>query len=555
MDKQEQIYRSYLEQMQELSEFLLAFNSKHQFSGLKPTQSTDDPDILRLLESLAFFSARTHNTAIQNEAKFRNRFFQQLLPHFITPLPASGIIRALPSGGVTEGVKVPSGTGFILRSDTDREFFFQSRGRGEILPIALMSLHSLVRESTGHTLRLEFRCAHPIRRVPHPFSLYINYLGDVHFSYQVLGYIKRHAYKAWVHFGELDNVKAPRSLNDWTDLGGIEYGGVGVSEEEEDFLHPVEVERLFFQDPRSDLYFHLSLPEAFISFTKFFVDLDFDVAWPKGLTVSKDIFEPYCFQVLNLVRAHCSSIMCDGTQSRFPLLCSKLDQDLVFFKSIGVYRLTEDSMEPLVPGVLSTHNGTYDIETGGEDIMGRPVTTLQVNMPEAFLEPCPIHVDALWTQPSYQNHRDRPYQILPYTRTIVGVTWDWAGLPAHRNESVQESSLSDRLLNLIFISHRQYLSFGDMRAIMEVMGIPALSLFRNYYAGLTGVRFEHRSVKGSTLTAGYTIYFLTFDWSIVSRDSHLFEIFMDHFEKLLNLISSDREIKLTLENFDNSQES
>lgn len=547
MDRQEQIYRSYLEQMQELSEFLLAFNSKHQFSGLKPTQSTDDPDILRLLESLAFFSARTHNTTIKNEAQFRNRFFQQLLPHFITPLPASGIIRANPSGGLTEGAKIPSGTGFILQADTDREFFFQTRGKGEILPIALSGLTTLLRESAGHILRFEFKCAHAIKKIPHPFSLYINYLGDVHFSYQVLGYIKRHLKKALVHFGRLENAKGARDLSEWTDLGDITYGGVGVSEEEEDFLHPIEIERMFFSDPRSDLYCHLSVPEAPSSFTTFFVDLEFDEAWPKGLSISKEIFEPYCFPAFNLVRAHCATIICDGTKSRFPLLCSKLDQDLIFFKSIGVYRLTEDSMEPLVPGVLSSSSGTYEIETGGEDLRGYSVATLQVNMPSAFLEPCPIHVDALWSQPSYQNHRDRPCQILPYSRTIMGVTWDWAGLPAHRKDPVQEGPLSDRLLNLIFISHRQYLSFGDMKAIMEVVGISAVSSFKNIYAALTAVRYEHRSVKGSSLTAGYTIYFLSFDWSIVSRDSHLFETFIEHFEKLLNLMSSDREIKLTVE--------
>lgn len=129
----------------------------------------------------------------------------------------------------------------------------------------------------------------------------------------------------------------------------------------------------------------------------------------------------------------------------------------------------------------------------------------------------------------------------------MGVTWDWAGLPAHRSEPIQEGPLSDRLLNLIFISHRQYLSFGDMKSIMEAVGISAVSSFKNIYAGLTAVRYEHRSVKGSSLTAGYTIYFLSFDWSIVPRDSHLFEVFVEHFERLLNLMSNDREIKLTVE--------
>lgn len=555
MDKQEQLYRSYLEQMQELSEFLLAFNSKHQFSGLKPAQSTDDPDILRLLESLAFFSARTHDTTLKNEARFRHRFFEQLLPYFISPIPASGMIRATPSGGLTESAKLPSGTGLILQTDTDKDFYFQTRGRGEILPIVLKGLTPLLRDSSGHILRFEFKCAHSIKKIPQPFSLFVNYLGDVHFSYQVLGYIKRHLNQALVHFGELANAKGSRDSSEWTHMGELTYGNIGVSEDEEDFLHPVEVERLFFADPRSDLYLHLQIPESSTSFNTFFVDLEFDEAWPKGLSISKDLFEPYCFPAHNLIRAHCATMICDGTKSRFPLLCSKLDQDLIFFKCIGVYRLSEDSMEPLVSGVLSTNDGTYEIERGCEDLHGRPVSYLQVNLPSAFLEPSPIHVDALWTQPGYQDHRDRPYQIQPYARTIFGVTWDWAGLPAPQSTAFQGGAISDRLLNLIFISHRQYLSFGDMKTIMEVVGIPAVSIFRNFYTGLASVRHEHRSVKGSTLTSGYTIYFLSYDWSIVARDSHLFETFIEHFERLLNLINNDREIKLTVESFEFEEDS
>jgi type VI secretion system protein ImpG len=542
MDRNEHLYRLYQDELQALNEFVMSYSLDHKYAGLKSGQSNDDPDVLRLLESLAFFSARIQDIAQRNITSYRYRLYQQLFPYLLCPVPPFGIMRATHTGALTESVFMERGTEFVLDNDQGSEYFFQTRSSVYVYPIFIKELKAKLVDDSSHTISFTIQARHIQHNVPDQLTFYIDYIGDLEASYRILGFFRHKLEKARVSYEKDASVESH-----WFNIPRLEFGAKPLRIDENEHMHPIEVERMFLSDPRGELFLHIDLPSPITPYSEITLEFDFIESWPKGLVLNADVFQLHCFPVVNLKKSPSNPILVDGTKTQFPILHSQPSSESIFYKAIGVYRIDGAGLKPLVPGILKNIDGSFEIDESKVMADGRAVAYLNLHFPSAFEYPVTVFVDAMWSQPSFMENKDRKSTIKPYSRSIIGVSWDWIALPKSRSSTRDVGNRDDVLLNIVYISHKRYYSYEDMLSIFDVLGPLSQGPFKKIIQAFKGLRYELRSVQGSTLTAGYVLYFMNFNWELVDPESELFNVFIAHLEIVLNHWSSEREIRLTLD--------
>src|SRR3954464_13203737 len=85
-------------------------------TGDATSVSREDPDVRRLMESIAFFSTRTRQAASDRLRGSVLALVRGHLDDFLSPQPARALVQAVPSGLVTDSVYLAAGT--VLRLTT-----------------------------------------------------------------------------------------------------------------------------------------------------------------------------------------------------------------------------------------------------------------------------------------------------------------------------------------------------------------------------------------------------------------------------------------------------
>ena len=152
MKLDEELYRAFLEEMNALENFRIAYASEHPYVPL----DRDDPDVKRLMEAQAFFAARTRISSVSHIQAVQRRIFQQFFPYLLTPLPAMGLMQAKISGQFVEPVFLPKGSELAVSPRPDATAFFRTMCDLHILPIALQHFKMLLLPGKGYRLILNF---------------------------------------------------------------------------------------------------------------------------------------------------------------------------------------------------------------------------------------------------------------------------------------------------------------------------------------------------------------------------------------------------------------
>ena len=523
----------------------MRYHAEHKFSGLRTELSSEDPDVNRLLESLAFFSARIHNSVLRNLEYYRYRLHQQLFPYLLTPIPATGVLLGNVSGLVTEPVSIERGTDFVMRTDNEKDFYFQTGCPVKLLPIYLSAVRLAPSEGVGSCLTIDINARHPLHEAPGLLSLLLNYIGDTQASFRLLGFFKRHLTGLRIKYGLSRNTGDQE--DEWSPLDLPVYGPQPIGMEEDNYFHPIEIERLFFIDPRTELFMHIACKKTENPFSSFTLEFNFNESWPKGLVVNKDIFLINCLPIVNVRRLPSKPILLDGTLTNQPILSGHEDAGFELCKPLGVFKLEKEGMSPLMSGVVAHDSPCYEIESRVIEQKGRYFSNLIINYPETFEESAWVFVDALWHQPSFAEYRERECQFFPYALNLPGVQWEWCFLPAQQSAQLGMSDSTDILLDILHITHKHYYNTEDLRTIMQILGSIVDGPYRPVYSAFKSARHEIRSVENERQTAGYVIYFLDFDWASIDQDDELFHLFLTHLEKVLNEWSNEKEIRISIE--------
>jgi len=534
----EDIYAEFLEEMNSLENFRIAHVSDYPHVPLE----RDDPDVRRLVEAMAFFSARTRVAALSNVLAVQRRVFQQFFPFLLSPVPATGIVQAGVTGQFTETAFFPKGTELAASVPGEGTAFFRTLCDLRVLPVRLTTVKTLLLPDRGFRFLLRLSASFPRNDEIGTLSFHINHLNDYQASLRVFHSIRSHLRAVSVIFNEEAtevSIGAPCRTS-----YGLPLSAPGENEES---VHPLLAERWFFHLPQQELYLHAEIPTPPRNWQHFTLCLDMGPGWPRSVFLNEDIFQLFAVPVLNLRRGPGEPVICEGTQERYPIRHPQPEHRFALHSVLGVYEINDRKrMVPMKPGVISGGVGSYEIDQNVvQERLSRSVWLLP-HFPEAFQFPRTVVVDALWLQPWYSDALNRRQQLQLYDRTLVGLKWDWLGAvkPHAENPLLKQA---DAFTHLFTLTHKSVLNEEDIGSLLRALGTVRTGEFQVLLPVLGGGRVEsmpqRRSARDGLIRHVY--HLLLKEYDPVLRP--LLETFVQHMERILDIWISDATIEVRME--------
>ena len=450
----ENFYKMYLEEMKELDLFRQTYAASHGAVSLQ----NEEPDVKRLVEAMGFFSARSHNAAIEQMMVTQRRLFQQHYPYLLSPLPSMMILKPEVSESCAEPVTLPVGTELTVETDDHDRAIFRTMAETKICPIVQTKCRTNVLGSGRTRIEMDFKSFYPRNGTLGKVSFGINYLNNFYTSMQLVQELKGHLKKVTVMYGDEAEAK---------ELSATYSFGCETTDGEFAFNHPIEKVRHYFHFPRTDLFFNVDLPTGGRDWSQFKITLELDADWPKNLIVYEDTFLLSAVPVVNLNKATTVPFIYDGLKSSCTLSHPETEFKHSLHSLCSVMKVTEEGLEPLQPGILSDSTGSYELEVKKKNAVYS--NELYLNFPEAFADPCTIVGEAYWFQPWFSGDFHSKMNVDLYRRNVQGVSWEICGEVVPH----QDSPLGDELENFISIlslRNQERFSHDDVVFLLKVLG-------------------------------------------------------------------------------------
>ncbi len=461
---QDAIEREFLAEMEALEKFRISYTAQYPNIPL----GHDDPDVRRLLEAMAFFTARTRVAAMRSLDDSVQRIFRQHFPSLLGPIPALGMLRATPGEQFADVTELPRGTDVLLRKppgqigDPERFFRFRTLSKLRILPIAMrrVDIHRIPGHAPRIFLRLKASTAH--NQALSELHLHINHQNDLHSSMLVMHALRSHTRSASVIYEESpspDAVGQPCQVS----FGAPEDEG----ELPDSFEHPLQRARIVLRYPRRDLYLNVKGLRPPRNWQHVTLCLDMRDSWPTQLKLTSDGFEPHTVPMINVRRDLAEPIECDGTRDRYPVTHGDQAGGFAPLWVIGAYRHTKQGFVPLEPGVVGGSGDSYEVTSDGRG--DRRSAWALFNIPSAYAKPEMISVDAFWHQPGLRDVTADDLTVGLADHYVQGVKWSCSGgiLP-HADSEIDGDRESQ--LQLVSLKTLRFLGREELRVLLRVCG-------------------------------------------------------------------------------------
>jgi type VI secretion system protein ImpG len=457
MRYQDSLYEAFLEEMHRLEEFRLNYSAEHPDVPLE----RDDPDVKRLVEALAFFSARSHSAGIRNITNAQRRMFRQFFPYILSPLPSMAIVQAQPLGELADRVNIPASTELLIVPEGGRKATFRTLSDLDIFPLRVSRVDLRSFSIQGYRLGISFETTFSRSDEIGKLPLYINYLNDYPASLRFLSLLKKHLKRAFVVYDFEDNERSDGLSVPLT-------FGLESTCAEDETMHPVEKERTFFHFPQKELFLNACIPFPGRNWKNFTVFIDLDGDWPSNTVVNEKMFQLFATPVSNLTSSMANPVVCDGLSWRKKINHPDRDGEFSFHSIKGVYRVEDGVMIPLRPCVIAGSESTYEVETEkNED--GTICGWLDLHYPGAFEQNFNVAVDARWLQPAFSNFLNNRCLVKTWRRTVKGVKWELiSSIVAHRNVDFEEKL--SLFLHLFTLRNKVKLDIDDIQDLLTILG-------------------------------------------------------------------------------------
>lgn len=491
----------------------------------------EDPDVRRLVESIAFFSARTRQAASDQLRHSMLQLARGQLDDFLTPQPARGLVQAHPDGMAGDVAPLPAGT--LLRVTTvhsatvRRELgLFSTMTDVTLRPLQIDLAELQLRSGSGFRLAIRIRARREVVHVAEPLAIHVSYLNDYEASLRFHYGLRRHLVPGGtsVFYDTAPEPSRPGAPCQ------ISFGSVPRAQTEPGTGSRIEQLRTFFHFPAKELCFNVSLPRPAAAWRQAWICIDLDEDWPTELTVNKDIFRLFVIPIENLVREAAAPIKADGTRSRFPIVPVHLSQGLALHSVIGVFQESQAGREPILPVHLAGGGEpSFEIEqpsevddvggtaasaegrpasagAGADEEAGPPDAHLVLRMPGAFTAPRLISVDARWYQPGFDQVAVGKLDIKLQKRHVAGVELRLLGmLVPNRPSSLGRDPAA--MLHVLSRRASRVLDRADLVSLMAQLGADGDSYHADLDTELLEVeaREEPAELRGGGLRQVYRI--------------------------------------------------
>ncbi len=353
-----QIQRLFLEELEALDRF----SSARAGDGGAPL-GPEDPDVRRLVEAMAFFSARTRAAAVDATHAAVVRMAGGTLDDLLAPLPAAAMVQAVPNGHFIGPTALERGTSLRFQF-TDPAFngapqlpsiglgtptapgqrvgFFSTLQPAMIRAIAVD--RALI-TGARRALQLEIRLSAGVpQRGPVGLDFYVRRQGDYRASLALQVALETHASRVVALFdGGTDEVPCTVSFGPRAPTSPVDDG---------DGRSPLSRMRSFFQFPEQDLYVCVDVPAASLPWQRLTLRFTLDAGWPEDQGVSNDSFQLHVVPAVNGWFDFAAPILYDGTRAVVPLQNGAVTREVAEpFGVRGVYQ-ADRAMTPLLPFAL-----------------------------------------------------------------------------------------------------------------------------------------------------------------------------------------------------------
>ncbi|GEM_PF-2403839 len=465
-------YSSYLRELEALDQFFAKRRDAERW--VVP----EDPDVRRLMESLAFFSARTRANAANELRVAVDRLTQGLLDDFVAPQPARALVEALPGPGLIDRAFLPRGTRVRLRTEEGELGDFSTMRDVTIRPLRLDQARLQVR-GDGYRVLIRLRAFGPCKHVSEPLSIHFDLLGDYERSRQLLAHFERHLKRVGVVYGDPPGPNASGAACDFA-FGEFEAeGNTAQFEAERRSQHrsgAVAKIRQFLHFPSERLRLEVALtpPESESVWHQAWLCLDLD-DWPENQAINRSTFRLHMIPIENLFSEYAEPFKADGTQTRFPILPWNADPKVAFHSVLEVQQERATGLEVVLPSHLAAGEESWDFDQG----MGSEPPALLLRLPQAFLEPRVVMVGAAWYQPGFDLVARGKLEPELHTRRVEGVEFRVHGsLVPHRGSPLDGDPRA--MLHVLSRRAKRELSRGDLVMLMLRLGADA----RSYHGGV-----------------------------------------------------------------------
>ena len=458
----ELFYADFLRELRGLDAFLAERRSGG--AGLPPRE---DPDVRRLLEALAYFSARTQSMARQGMFDAVRRLVGDQLEFATRPLPAAALVQVVASGS-KEPVRLTQGTPLRVEGDGGMVAHFSLARTLELWPIAVTDARLWTAEQGGLCLGIELASPLAIDARLTEIALYVDELSDFRESLRLLRRLERGAGAVRVIAG----VGLPPRGRE-AELGAGARGtlafGAPALPEGDDALHPVERVRSHFHQPEQDTFVTLGLGGACgWRVASVVIELTSRPDEP-ALRIGRGTLKPFVVPLVNRIAARALPIACDGSADsysiRYPLVPSTPADPAppVRFLSVrGVYEIGKEGAISLRSSALGPRSFCYELD---DALPSEGGPRLRLAVDGSARSPRTIEVDANWYQPAFDAARFGRLRIRPQARTAEGLEFRVLGEPVAAKHSPLEV---DPIAQLELLALRGRTSF-EARELNELM--------------------------------------------------------------------------------------
>jgi type VI secretion system protein ImpG len=456
-----ELRRGFLSELEALDEVLADRHRGPRFV------EREDPDVRRLMEALALFSARTRQAAVQTLRHAIRRLVHGHLDDFLLPQPIRGLVHAVPDARLTDPVRLPHGTRVRLQTHDGDVGLFTTSHDVTIRPLQLDWAERQLRGRDGFRILLRIRSRTLVHELPEPLSLYVTHMNDYPASLRLFTRLRRHLQRATVCYDTVPTLdEHGEPCEHW--LGSRAGAPPSVDVDRRPELaggSPVAAIRRFFHHPESALYLDVALPKAERPWRQAWLCLDLDREWPEDQVINPAMFRLFVVPIENLFVEPAEPIKADGTRSTFPLRSWQPELRAAFHSVVEVSQQTTQGHDVMLPGELASGRESYDVDREGED--GAPA--LRLRLPDAFTRPRVVSVRALWHQPWFEGVAVGKLRASLQTRHVEGVTLELQGeLRPHEDGALWDEA--GAMLQVMSRRAKRILSLQDITRLMAILG-------------------------------------------------------------------------------------
>jgi type VI secretion system protein ImpG len=464
------LFEDYQRELEALETFRERYRHLYPFAGL----DRDDPDVQRLLEGLAFFTARTRRTADRALAGYERRALEQVFPHLVTPLPSMAMLTVDGAERMIEPRTLPAGTEVAVSPRV-------AAGNRAAPPLSYRTLRELVVRpfdldrpgiklarlgDEGYELVIPIRSATPRTEAVEVIELHLDPHGDLLAALRLHHALAHHVVSARYAFpGTAQPERRVRAL-----------AFAPVPGEADGFANPLEQFRALVHFPLAALALRVTIDQTPAAWQRLELRLGIGPAWPRELSVPPGVFVLHATPMINLRRELADPVALDGTKARLEIAHPEPALELRPRELCAVYRSTPGGLVPLLPEALAAPDDDwYAAEASGRHTARQ--VWLDVHAPGAFEARAAIVADVDWYHPGAGRLLGGPLDARLTARHLEGPRWRVV-TPATPALDSPLAGRRDRLSRLLALAGRSDLDAPSLGFLLDVLGCTEHELFR-----------------------------------------------------------------------------